>query len=92
MTKVEKTILKKNLKPVVQAVILCDCQEIALRGHRDSGKIEIDDLEKPSFSTEGNFRAILKYRAVGDDDLGEMLEGPGERNKYVSPSIKFKMK
>ncbi|KAK9891667.1 hypothetical protein WA026_015634 [Henosepilachna vigintioctopunctata] len=61
--------------------MLCGRQE--MRGHRDSGKIEVDNLYQPSYSYEGNFRAILKYRAACDVDLREMLEGPGERNKYT---------
>lgn len=36
---------------------------------------------------QGNFRAILKYRAKGDDILRSILEGPGKRNKYTSPTI-----
>jgi len=36
---------------------------------------------------QGNFRAILKYRAKGDDFLRSILEGPGKRNKYTSPTI-----
>lgn len=36
---------------------------------------------------EGNFRAILKYRAKGDEYLKSVLEGPGKRNKYTSPGI-----
>lgn len=81
----EKQIQKnrKYLGPIVDGIILCGRQEIALRGHRDSGKIYVDDNTK----NEGNFRAILKYRAAGDSDFREVLEGPGERSKYVSPSI-----
>ncbi|XP_023311927.1 zinc finger MYM-type protein 1-like [Anoplophora glabripennis] len=78
-------ILKNRQKiiPIIEAVILCGIQEIALRGHRDSGKITTDDGDKG----EGNFRAILRYRAKGDEILKAALEGPGERNKYISPSI-----
>lgn len=36
---------------------------------------------------EGNFRATLKFRAKGDDYLKTVLEGPGKRNKYISPGI-----
>lgn len=42
---------------------------------------------KDEQSNEGNFRAILKYRAKGDDYLKSVLEGPGKRNKYTSPGI-----
>lgn len=36
---------------------------------------------------QGNFRAILKYRAKGDEFLRNVLEGSGKRNKYTSPII-----
>lgn len=42
---------------------------------------------KDEQSNEGNFRAILKYRAKGDKYLKSVLEGPGKRNKYTSPGI-----
>jgi len=42
---------------------------------------------KDEQSNEGNFRAILKYRAKGDEYLKSVLEGPGKRNKYTSPGI-----
>lgn len=38
-------------------------------------------------SREGKFRAILKYRAKGDENLRNMLEDGGKRNKYTSPII-----
>ncbi|XP_060846557.1 zinc finger MYM-type protein 1-like [Rhopalosiphum padi] len=36
---------------------------------------------------QGHFRALLKYRAKGDDFLRTVLEGLGKRNKYTSPVI-----
>lgn len=42
---------------------------------------------KDEQSNEGNFRAILKYRAKGDEYLKSVLEGPGKQNKYTSPGI-----
>lgn len=36
---------------------------------------------------QGNFRAILKYRSKGDEFSRNVLEGPGKRNKYISPTI-----
>lgn len=48
---------------------------------RDFGKINIE----PTYTTnEGNFRELLRYRARGDLKLKAFLEGPGERNKYIS--------
>ncbi|XP_068916906.1 52 kDa repressor of the inhibitor of the protein kinase-like [Tenebrio molitor] len=58
---------------------------MALRGHRDSGKNSI--ITAPTDKNQSNFRAILRYRAKGDELLKNALEGPGERNKYTSPTI-----
>lgn len=76
---------RNNLQPIIEAIILCGRQEIALRGHRDFGKIVLENTD--AAENQGNFRAILKYRAAGDDNLRSVLEGPGERNKYISPTI-----
>ncbi|XP_033225893.1 zinc finger MYM-type protein 1-like [Belonocnema kinseyi] len=76
---------RQNMIPVVEAIIVLGRQELALRGHRDSGNIVIqDDFTGPN---EGNFRALLKYRAKGDPILRSHLEGPRKRDKFTSPSI-----
>lgn len=36
---------------------------------------------------DGHFRSILRYRAKGDEYLRKIIEGPGQRNKYISPII-----
>ncbi|XP_033228839.1 zinc finger MYM-type protein 1-like [Belonocnema kinseyi] len=87
--KVERVLnnppLKQNIIPVVEAIIVLGRQELALRGHRDSGNIVIkDDFTGPN---EGNFRALLKHRAKGDPILRSHLEGSGKRDKFTSPSI-----
>lgn len=69
---------RKNIIPIIEAIILCGRQSLVLRGHRDSGKIEID-----SSNNEGNFREILRYRAKGDIEMQAYLEGPG-KIKYFS--------
>jgi len=45
--------------------------------------VNVDTIQT---SNEGNFREILRYRARGDLKLKTFLEGPGERNKYISPT------
>lgn len=75
---------RKRIVPIIEAVILCGRQEIALRGHRDFGPIEVD---KEDDMNTGNFRAILKYRAKGDENLRASLEGTGKRDKYISAPI-----
>jgi ribosomal protein L20 len=76
---------RQKIVPIIDVVILCGVQEMALRGYRDSGKSSI--ITAPTDKNQGNFRAILRYRAKGDDLLKNALEGPGERNKYTSPTI-----
>lgn len=76
---------RQHIVPSIETIIVLGRQEVALRGHRDSGKIEIqDDFTGPN---EGNFRALLKYRARGDPLLRSHLDGPGKRDKYTSPSV-----
>ncbi|KAF0702938.1 52 kDa repressor of the inhibitor of the protein kinase-like isoform X3, partial [Aphis craccivora] len=81
-------ILVQNIKnnrqwliPIIDCVILCGRQEIAMRGHTDSGKIDFE-----SSLNRGNFRAILKYRAKCDEYLKQILTHEG-RNKYITPQI-----
>ena len=55
---------RQMLLSVVETIILCGRQNIALRGHRDSGT----DLEVQSAqSNHGNFWALLNFRISADD-------------------------
>lgn len=75
---------RRNLKPIVETILLCGRQELALRGHRDSGTIDTNSL--CSEKNEGNFRALLRYRSQGDEELKNMLDGGG-KIKYLSPLL-----
>lgn len=78
---------RKNIIPIIQTIILCGKQNISLRGHRDSGKITIEEADNVHLDkNEGNFREILRYRAQGDPDLKSFLESSGNI-KYISPII-----
>jgi len=74
---------RKNIIPIIEAVILCGRQNLALRGHRDSGKIEINDSKVINDKSEGNFREIIRYRAQGDIEMKTYLESSGKM-KYTS--------
>ncbi|XP_008180592.1 zinc finger MYM-type protein 1-like [Acyrthosiphon pisum] len=74
---------RKNIIPIIEAIFLCGQQNLSIRGHRDSGKIEVENSEPRE--NDGNFRNILKYRALGDANLKKFLESPG-RIKYISPT------
>jgi len=80
VTEKSKQVLKnrKNTIPIIEAIILCGRQNLALREHRDSGNIDTD-----SSNNQGNFREILRYRAKGDIKMQTYLEGPGKM-KYIS--------
>ncbi|XP_025406722.1 uncharacterized protein LOC112680748 [Sipha flava] len=60
LNKAEKTQKENNQKiiiPVIDSVLLCGRQGIALRGHRDSGVLKLED----PIINEGNFRALLRF-------------------------------
>ncbi|XP_060868621.1 zinc finger MYM-type protein 1-like [Metopolophium dirhodum] len=72
---------RKCLVPIIDCIILCGRQELALRGHNDSGSLyDYDNIN------QGNFRAILKYRGDGDEYLKSILKKEG-RNKFICPQI-----
>ncbi|XP_054719186.1 zinc finger MYM-type protein 1-like [Uloborus diversus] len=72
------------LVPIVQTIRLCGKQQIALRGHQDSGRITLEDPEK----NVGNFRALLRYRAAGGVvDLRQYLVMSAGNAMYTSPRI-----
>lgn len=48
---------RKNIIPIIEAIVLCGQQNLSIRGHRDSGKIEVENLELRE--NDGNFRNIL---------------------------------
>lgn len=73
---------RKNLTPVITTVIWCGRQGVALRGHRDGGRI---DLSREPVENEGNFKALLRLRACnGDDSLKSHLEECGANATYTS--------
>ncbi|KAL4144132.1 hypothetical protein QTP88_006359 [Uroleucon formosanum] len=68
---------RKRLLPIVECIILCGKQEIALRGHRDFGPI---DFISASAKNEGNFREILKYKVKDDDCIRSFLKSEDNVN------------
>jgi len=74
---------RKNLIPIIEAILLCGQQNLSIRGHCDFGKIEVENSEPRE--NDGNFRSTLKYRALGDANLKKFLESP-DRIKYISPT------
>ncbi|KAL4090644.1 hypothetical protein QTP88_025438 [Uroleucon formosanum] len=76
---------RKKLVPIIECIILCGRQEIALRGHNDSGKMCVNGNIFDLYN-DGNFRAILRYRGKGDNFLKLHLEN-SQRYKYIGAKI-----
>lgn len=73
------------LKPIIDTVIFCGRQNIALRSHRDHG---LFDIENPPIENEGNFRALLRMRiSSGDECLKNHFQSCGKNATYVSWNI-----
>lgn len=80
---------RERLRPIVKTIIFCGKQNIALRGHRDSGKLlnEISGNESV-VADEGNFRALLKFRIdSGDTTLQNHLETSNSNATYISKTV-----
>ena len=74
---------KTVLPLIVDAVMLCAKQQIALRGHRD---YNIDFAEAPA-QNEGNFIAILRLLAESNPELKRhLISGPANA-RYTSKTV-----
>lgn len=71
--------------PIIEAVSLWGRQNLALKDHRDTGKMSTCSYSK--IINKGNFSEILRYRAQGDSDLKSYSEGSGII-KYTSATSK----
>jgi hypothetical protein len=63
---------RKILVKIVEAIVFCGKQNVALRGHDDD---------------KGNFRALLAYQAKYDGVVHDHLENGDPRSMYLSPTI-----
>jgi len=78
---------RQRIKPIVETVILCGRQNIALRGHRDDGMLPVTSGSNESrcLTNEGNFRALLQYRIDGGDSVLQYhLTNTGKNATYIS--------
>lgn len=82
--KIEIEQNRKVMSSIIETIIFIGRQEIACRGHRDSGLLS---LEYP-ISNDGNFRSLLRFRiSSGDNDLKKHFEAPSLNQLYTSPII-----
>ncbi|XP_042150111.1 uncharacterized protein LOC121838108 [Ixodes scapularis] len=76
---------KAKLCAIVETVLLCGRQDLALRGDKDSGRLTLEE----SVKYDGKFSALLRYRANGGDcTLAEHIRTAGNNALYTSPTIK----
>ncbi|XP_022180618.1 52 kDa repressor of the inhibitor of the protein kinase-like, partial [Myzus persicae] len=77
---------RDRLRPIIKTILFCGNQEISLRGHRDSGVIDLN--EHASTEYQGNFRELIKFRIdSGDNVLKNHLETTNKNATYLSPLI-----
>lgn len=75
---------RKILASIIKTIIFIGRQEIASRGHRDSGPI----LQENPTENDGNFRSLLRFRMdSGDDVLKKHLLVSESKIAYTSPKI-----
>ena len=77
---------RKKLFSIMETVLLCGRQNIALRGHRDS--LTDSDSATSTGKNLGNFWALLQFRvAAGDKALENHLAHAAHNAVYTSPRI-----
>ena len=73
-----------KLRSIVETVLLCGRQGIALRGHRD----DQTHVESGPLSNHGNFLALLRFRVqAGDQALDSHLKTAPANALYTSKTI-----
>ena len=74
------------LVPIIDTLLTCARQNIALRGHRDDGPV--DSTGEEPMHNDGNFRALLRLRVRGGDTkLKDHLESCKRNASLVSKTI-----
>jgi hypothetical protein len=71
------------LRPIIQTIILCGKQNIALRGNNDSGKIYDENIE----TNDGNFKSLLRFKSLADFILDKHLKNATSFVSYTSPNV-----
>lgn len=76
---------RRLLVPIIETVLFCGRNMLPLRGHRDDGPL---NLNVPSVTGEGVFRALLRYRTQGGDtDLRNLLTSSARNTTMISKTI-----
>ena len=78
---------RKKLCSITEIIVLCGRQNIALRGHCDSGTDMVEGVQAASTS-HGNFCALLNFRiSAGDTTLRDHLQSAARNATYTSSDI-----
>lgn len=80
---------RRSVLPIIETVLFCGRQGIALRAHRDHGNLDLGEVPEKN---EGNFHALLRFRcSAGDKDLKKHLETQAKNALYLSPKTQNKI-
>jgi len=84
----QRTNNRKIIIPVIETIIVCGRQGIALRGHKDFGPL---NLEEP-IENDGDFRTFLRQYLKASVDAGNdsyllARENCGRNAQYTNPQI-----
>ena len=78
---------RRKLLSIAETIIFCGRQGLAFRGHRDDAS-----TKKDSSTNQGNFLALLHFRAqAGDKVLEEHLKTAAGNAMYISKTIQNQM-
>lgn len=81
---------RKKLTPIIKTIIFCGQNNLPLRGHKDSGTLNVDATfeEQQQQKGIGLFKKLLLFRVdSGDESLRNHLETAGDNATYLSPII-----
>lgn len=73
---------RRKIIPIIETIIFCERQDLALRGHNDSGLI---NLQRSQTSNDDNFRELLRFKVeVRDTNLANHLKTAPRNANYLS--------
>ena len=80
---------RRRLYDMFETTKVLGVQEMSFRGHRDQGALDLDS--KPGPIKESNFKAILRYRSLGDKQLYEDIKNAPKNSQLTSGIIQNQM-
>ncbi|XP_065642785.1 52 kDa repressor of the inhibitor of the protein kinase-like [Hydra vulgaris] len=78
----------KKIRPIIDTIILCGRQGLALRGHNDDSQYHSEVGQYSTSCNVGNFMEILNYRVRGGDtELENHLKNHKKNASYLSRTM-----